>query len=67
MFGNREHILCRPQEMFGDQIEITRGGDKIGLKHIDDYGSDVDTDDLANDSDLDTSTCRSTFSVFVFT
>ena len=53
--------------MFGDQIEITRGGDKIGLKHIDDYGSDVDTDDLANDSDLDTSTCRSTFSVFVFT
>ena len=47
--------------MFGDQIEITRDGQKVGLKHIDDYGSDVDTDDLANDSDLDTSTCRSNF------
>ena len=49
--------------MFGDQIEITRGGQKVGLKHIDDYGSDVDTDDLANDSDLDTSTRKSTLPV----
>ena len=47
--------------MFGDQIEITRDGQKVGLKHIDDYGSDVDTDDLANDSDLDTSTCKSMY------
>ena len=49
--------------MFGDQIEITRDGQKVGLKHIDDYGSDVDTDDLANDSDLDTSTCRSNLDI----
>ncbi|KAI0222505.1 hypothetical protein LSAT2_026249 [Lamellibrachia satsuma] len=54
----KEEIARKLKEMFGDQIEITRGGDKIGLKHIDDYGSDVDTDDLANDSDLDTSTLR---------
>ena len=34
-----------------------KGGKKVGLKHIDQY-SDANTDDLANDSDLDTSTCK---------
>ena len=33
-----------------------KGGKKIGLKDIADYGSNPDTDDLADDSDLDTST-----------
>ena len=32
---------------------------QIGLKALGDYGSDADTDDLAGDSDLDTSTCKS--------
>ena len=31
---------------------------QVGLKGLDDYGSDVNTDDLAGDSDLDTSTCK---------
>ena len=31
---------------------------QVGLKSLADYGSDADTDDLANDSDLDTSTCK---------
>ena len=29
---------------------------QVGLKNIADYGSDANTDDLADDSDLDTST-----------
>jgi len=32
---------------------------QVGLKNADDYGSDANTDDLANDSDLDTSTRES--------
>lgn len=47
------------QEKFGDDIDITAGKKKIGTKHADEYSSDADTDDLANDSDLDVETCRS--------
>lgn len=45
------------QEKFGDDIDITTGKKKIGTKNMDDYGSDANTDDMANDSDLDVSTC----------
>lgn len=31
---------------------------KVGLKDVDDFLSDADTDDLAYDSDLDVSTCK---------
>lgn len=41
--------------MFGDEIRIEKGGKKVGLKALDAY-SDANTDDLADDSDLDTST-----------
>ena len=34
------------------------GKKKIGTKHADDYSSDANTEDLANDSDLDVSTCE---------
>ena len=34
---------------------------QVGLKNIADYGSDANTDDLADDSDLDTSTCEFEF------
>jgi hypothetical protein len=47
------------QEKFGDDIDIHAGKKKVGTKHADDYSSGVDTDDLANDSDLDVDTCRS--------
>lgn len=47
------------QEKFGDDIDIRAGKKKIGTKHADDYSSGADTDDLANDSDLDVDTCRS--------
>ena len=42
--------------MFGEEIRIEKGGKKVGLKDLDAY-SDANTDDLADDSDLDTSTC----------
>ena len=38
---------------------ITKGGKKVGLKGIDQYSDGANTDDLADDSDLDTSTCKS--------
>ena len=41
--------------MFGDEIRIEKGGKKVGLKGLDAY-SDANTDDLADDSDLDVST-----------
>ena len=46
------------QERFGKELTITKGGVKVGLKDVDDYGSDPDTDALADDSDLDISTCK---------
>lgn len=53
------------QEKFGDDIDITEGKKKIGTKNMDDYGSDANTDDMANDSDLDVSTCRLLLMKFV--
>ena len=42
--------------MFGDEIKITKGKEKVGLKRFEDFDPGMDTDELANDSDLDTST-----------
>jgi hypothetical protein len=41
-------------------IDLFDGEKKIATKHMDDYGSDANTDDMANDSDLDVSTCMYT-------
>jgi len=49
------------QEKFGNDIEMFDGKKKIATKHMDDYGSDANTDDMANDSDLDVSTCMYIF------
>ena len=46
------------QDKFGDNIQIERDGVKIGLKKLEDFASDADTDDMADDSDLDISTCK---------
>jgi hypothetical protein len=46
------------QERFGKDIDIVDRGKKIGMKTLADYGSDVNTDDLANDSDFDVTTCK---------
>lgn len=46
------------QDKFGSDIEIVDERGKIGTRHLSEYESDVDTDHLAEDSDLDTSTCR---------
>lgn len=48
-------MLCT-QEVFGDDLRIVKDGKTVGLKAVDDYASDANTDDLADDSDLDTST-----------
>ena len=48
------------QEKFGNDIDLFDGKKKIATKHMDDYGSDANTDDMANDSDLDVSTCMYT-------
>lgn len=58
-FVNKASLQMSFQEKFGDDIDITAGKKKIGTKHADEYSSDADTDDLANDSDLDVETCRS--------
>ena len=46
------------QEKFGEDIEIVDDKQKVGTKRLSQYGSEVDTDDLADDSDLDVSTCE---------
>lgn len=46
------------KEKFGEHIEISEKGKKIPTRRASDYGSDVDTDDLADDSDLDVTTCK---------
>ncbi|XP_064632370.1 uncharacterized protein LOC135490795 isoform X2 [Lineus longissimus] len=52
-------------EKFGKDIDIVDRGKKIGMKTLADYGSDVNTDDLANDSDFDVTTLRGTRKVNV--
>ena len=59
----RKHVLrsnvCNlfRQAKFGDEINIMKGGKRVGLKNVEDC-TGANTDDLADDSDLDTSTCK---------
>lgn len=46
------------QEKFGADIQIVDNKKTVPTKRYSEYGSSVDTDDLANDSDLDVSTCK---------
>ena len=41
------------QTKFGDEVRIEDNGQTIGTKTLEDYGPNVNTDDLADDSDLD--------------
>ena len=50
------HVMV--QEKFGEDIVIVKGGKTIGLIHADEM-SGADTDELANNPDIDTSTCES--------
>ena len=49
-----DYPLFIPQEKFG--VDVIDSDGKIGTRRLSDYGSSVDTDDLANDSDLDVTT-----------
>ena len=53
---SKAEIARRIKEKFGNDIDLFDGKKKIATKHMDDYGSDANTDDMANDSDLDVST-----------
>ncbi|ESP04566.1 hypothetical protein LOTGIDRAFT_237314 [Lottia gigantea] len=58
--ASKQEIARKLKEMFGDGLLITDNDTKIGTKHLYEYGSDVGTDELANDSDLDISDLHGT-------
>lgn len=53
---SKQDIARKLKEKFGAFVKITSSGEKVATKKIEDYPSDVDTDDLADDSDLDVTT-----------
>ncbi|XP_046563193.1 uncharacterized protein LOC124272090 isoform X4 [Haliotis rubra] len=54
-----KHEIARLlKEKFGGAIQIVDKKKTVGTKKLGEYDSDVNTDDLANDSDLDVSTLR---------
>ncbi|XP_041349516.1 uncharacterized protein LOC121368836 [Gigantopelta aegis] len=55
---SKQEIARQLQERFG--IRVVDKGKKIGTKRLEDYGSNADTDELANDSDLDITTLKGT-------
>ncbi|XP_059175867.1 uncharacterized protein LOC131955682 [Physella acuta] len=55
---SKQEIARLLKEKFGDDIEIVDENVKIGTKRLSQYGSEVDTDDLADDSDLDITTLK---------
>ncbi|KAH9510115.1 hypothetical protein Btru_043506 [Bulinus truncatus] len=57
---SKQEIARLLKQKFGDDIEIFDENKKVGTKRLSQYGSDADTDDLANDSDLDISTLKGT-------
>ncbi|XP_070192116.1 uncharacterized protein [Littorina saxatilis] len=57
---SKQEIARLLKEKFGKDIEITDNKTKVGTKRLSEYGSSVDTDDLADDSDLDISTLKGT-------
>lgn len=54
----KEEIATKIKEKFGKNVQVKKGGKTVGLKRIEDYGKEQNSDDLANDSDLDTSTLK---------
>ncbi|XP_055882530.1 uncharacterized protein LOC106061672 isoform X1 [Biomphalaria glabrata] len=57
---SKQEIARLLKQKFGDDIEIFDEKQKVGTKRLSEYGSDADTDDLANDSDLDITTLKGT-------
>ncbi|GFS03619.1 hypothetical protein ElyMa_001154700 [Elysia marginata] len=57
---SKQEIARRLKEKFGQDIEIVDAKKKVGTRRLSEYGSSVDTDDLAGDSDLDISTLKGT-------
>ncbi|KAK7484146.1 hypothetical protein BaRGS_00024635 [Batillaria attramentaria] len=55
---SKQEIARLLKEKFGDDIQIVDHKKKVGTKRLSEYGSSVDTDDLADDSDLDISTLK---------
>ncbi|CAL1528526.1 unnamed protein product [Lymnaea stagnalis] len=55
---SKQEIARLLKEKFGADILIVDENQKIGTKRLSEYGSDADTDDLANDSDLDITTLK---------
>lgn len=53
---SKQEIARKLKEKFGSSVKITSSGKKVATKRIDEYPSDVDTDGLADDSDLDVTT-----------
>ncbi|XP_067929601.1 uncharacterized protein [Watersipora subatra] len=55
---SKQNLARALKAQFGGDLRIMDGGQKVGLKALEDFGSDVNTDDLAGESDLDTSTLQ---------
>lgn len=55
---DKKEIARLLKEKFGADIAITDNDKIIPTKRASEYGSDANTDDLADDEDLDVSTCK---------
>lgn len=55
---DKKEIARLLKEKFGNDVSITEGGKVIATRRASDYGSDANTDDLADDEELDVSTCK---------
>ncbi|XP_052781998.1 uncharacterized protein LOC128218381 [Mya arenaria] len=55
---DKKEIARLLKERFGGDIHITDGDKVIPTKRASEFGSDANTDDLANDEDLDVTTLR---------
>jgi len=55
---DKKEIARLLKEKFGNDIQITDGGKVIPIRRASEFGSDADTDDLADAEDLDISTCK---------
>jgi hypothetical protein len=54
---DKKEIARLLKEKFGADISITDNDRIIPTKRASEYGSDANTDDLADDEDLDITTC----------
>lgn len=55
---DKKEIARLLKQKFGDDIAITDAHGRIATRRASEYGSNPDTDDLADDSDLDVTTCK---------